>query len=232
MSNVWDTLILIKNDLIDQISQTGMSITEPGMTRFNKPGWVNMVWTGPKYRRAHIDVVDARSNKGLWMMHCCIFPHTHSDAPIFGFDVIAGENKITGCFYDFSSSGAGRDHEMSQWFANHVTKYQWKRTRELPDWAAAIFSDDMVAAGNVQSDEELIQIMEMAQNGIAYYLDNVGKFNNKPIDNTDNQNRYGYYQKQNPHTPRVMASLGLDPDDVREFIDHCLFPELSGNSLS
>ena len=41
------------------------------------------------------------------------------------------------------------------------------------------------------------------------------------------QNRYCYYQKQNPHTPRAMEALGLDPDDIRHFIQDCLFPEIS-----
>ena len=39
------------------------------------------------------------------------------------------------------------------------------------------------------------------------------------------QNRYCHYQKQNPHTPRAMEALGLDPDDVKHFIEDCLFPE-------
>jgi hypothetical protein len=30
----------------------------------------------------------------------------------------------------------------------------------------------------------------------------------------------------NPHTPRVMASLGLNEEDVRVFIQECLFPEI------
>lgn len=50
------------------------------MDRFNQPGWVNRVWTSDAYRRAHVDVVDARETKGLWMMHCCIFPHIHNPA--------------------------------------------------------------------------------------------------------------------------------------------------------
>ena len=40
------------------------------------------------------------------------------------------------------------------------------------------------------------------------------------------QNRYAHFQKQNPHTPRVMKSLGLDPEAVDEFQEKCLFPEL------
>jgi hypothetical protein len=43
---------------------------------------------------------------------------------------------------------------------------------------------------------------------------------------TDNQNYYAQNQKQNPHTPRVMVSLGLSEDDVQHFIQECLFPEI------
>ena len=105
MSSVWDTLIKIEQYLEYKFYATGSIIHEPAMARFNQPGWVNKVWASSRYRRAHIDVVDARETKGLWMMHCCIFPHTHNPAPIFGFDVIAGKNKITGCFIDYSPAG-------------------------------------------------------------------------------------------------------------------------------
>ena len=46
-----------------------------------------------------IDVVDAPIPAGLWMMHVCIF-HTldNPQALIYGFDVIAGKNKMTGAF--------------------------------------------------------------------------------------------------------------------------------------
>ena len=95
-SNVWDTLQDIAENLEQSFKRTGALVDEPGMDRFNQPGWVNRVYSGESYRRAHIDIVDARNTKGLWMMHCCVFPHTHNPAPIFGFDVIAGKNKITG----------------------------------------------------------------------------------------------------------------------------------------
>lgn len=224
MSKIWDSLTYVKSIFVDQLSQTGMTTTEPGMERFNQPGWANLVWTGPNYRRAHIDVVDARDSKGLWMMHCCIFPHIHNPAPIFGFDVIAGENKMTGCFYDFSP--VSKEHPMLDWFAVESQKLEWNKTRNLPDWASRIFSTHMVAAGNVQDESEVDQIVDMAIKGINYYLDEVGKTNKQDIDVTEQHNYYAQNQKMNPHTPRVMTSLGLSEDDVRVFIQDCLFPEI------
>ena len=225
MSQVWDTLIEIQHLLEDNFSRTGQEVNESGMERFNQPGWVNRIWTSDRYRRAHVDVVDARESKGLWMMHCCIFPHTHNPAPIYGFDVIAGKNKITGCFHDYSKAGDS-EHPMMDWFADEAQKLSWNKTRKLPDWAERIFSPSMIAAGNVSDEEELEQIFAMARTTLDHYLSTVAETNNTAVDTTEAQNYYCENQKQNPHTPRVMVSLGLSEEDVRMFIQECLFPEI------
>lgn len=227
MSEVWDTLIKIQDRLIERFDATGNEVQEPGMDRFNQPGWVNRVWSSDNYRRAHVDVVDARESKGLWMMHCCVFPHTNSNAPIFGLDVIAGKNKITGFFHDFSPT-TDPSHPMIEGFADEVAKLEWRKPRELPDWAKAIFTESMVAAGNVNSEQELEQLLELSFESIDAYLSEVGNY----AETTDvekgkaAQNRYAHFQKQNPHTPRTMTSLGLDEEDVRMFVQECLFPDI------
>jgi len=226
MSNVWDTLIKIEQLLESKFYATGSIINEPGMDRFNQPGWVNKVWASSRYRRAHIDVVDARETKGLWMMHCCVFPHTHNPAPIFGFDVIAGKNKITGCFIDYSPAGDA-NHPMIEYFGEEVSRYEWNKPRKLPEWAERIFSKHMVAAGNVSDEEELRQISSLANILVNHYLECVDETNNTAVDTSAAQNFYAQNQKQNPHTPKVMVSLGLSEDDVQHFIQECLFPEIS-----
>lgn len=225
-SSVWSTLIDVQEMFIDSFSKKGEEVFEPGMDRFNQPGWVNRVWTSNDFRRAHIDVVDARSSKGLWMMHCCVFPHTHNSSPIFGFDVIAGSRKITGCFYDFSPT-VHDEHPMLDWFANETRKLAWNKTRKLPDWAERIFSPFMIAAGNVQNEDELEQIYLMAKTGLKHYLSTVGHFNYTVQSTKEAQNYYAQNQKMNPHTPKVMTSLGLNEEDVKTFIQDCLFPELA-----
>ena len=225
MSNVWDTLIKIEQYFEEQFYATGSVINEPAMARFNQPGWVNKVWVGSRYRRAHIDVVDARETKGLWMMHCCIFPHTHNPAPIFGFDVIAGKNKITGCFIDYSPTH-DKFHPMIEYFGDEVGRYEWNKKRKLPDWAERIFSEHMVAAGNVSDETELKQLTSLAHVLVNHYLYSVDETNNTVLDTSSYQNYYCDNQKQNPHTPKVMVSLGLSEEDVQVFIQDCLFPEI------
>ena len=224
-SSVWDTLIGIQEEFVNQFDLTGREINEPGMDRFNQPGWVNRVWTSENYRRAHIDVVDARETKGLWMMHCCVFPHTHNPAPIFGFDVIAGKNKITGCFIDYSPAGDS-EHPMIEYFGEEVGRYDWNKKRKLPEWAERIFSEHMVAAGNVSDETELKQLTSLAHILVNHYLETVGETNKTANNTTKSQNYYCENQKQNPHTPKVMASLGLSEEDVHVFIQDCLFPEI------
>ncbi len=226
MSIVWDTLVEVQSYFEMAFNEKGWLIHEPGMERFNQPGWVNMVWESDTYRRAHIDVVDARETKGLWMMHCCVFPHTDNPAPIFGFDVVAGKNKITGCFHDFSPAG-DPNHPLIEWFGNEVSRYEWNKKRELPDWAKRIFTEHMIAAGNVQDEHELVQILGMARKTLDHYLENVGETRGKATNTKDQQNFYAQNQKMNPHTPKVMTSLGLNEEDVRIFVQECLFPEIA-----
>lgn len=223
MSLIWNRLIDIQQEFERLFALTGQEYQEPGLDRFN---WYNKVWTGDLYRRAHIDVVDARETRGLWMMHCCVFPHTHNPGPIFGFDVVAGKNKITGCFHDFSPT-LDQEHPLVGWFADQAIKLQWNKVRKLPDWAERIFTPAMVSAGNVSNMEELEQIFQMASEDLAYYLKYIGKFNHTTRSSAGSaQDYYCENQRLNPHTPKVMTALGLDAEAVEIFIKDCLFPKI------
>jgi hypothetical protein len=84
----------------------------------------------------------------------------------------------------------------------------------------------MVAAANVGDEEELQQITDLANTTIDHYLSTVAETNNTVADTTFEQNYYAQNQKCNPHTPKVMVSLGLSEEDVTVFIQDCLFPEI------
>lgn len=225
MSNVWNHLIEFQNKIIHKLDSCAVEVNEVGMEQFNQPGWVNRVWKNDVIRRAHIDVVDARSTKGLWMMHVCIFPQCDDTAPIFGLDVIAGERKVTGFFHDFSPTVAP-NHTMIVNFGKVVSEYDWKKERELPEWAKAIFSPHMVAVGNVNTEEELDSLIELSLNNLDDWLRYYRHTKCEHNEGKAAQNRYAHYQKQNPHTPRTMKALGLNEQDVDLFVQKCLFPEI------
>ena len=228
MSIIWNKLIECQNEIIKIFDTNATEYDEPGLAHFNNDTWVNRVWANDHVRRAHIDVVDARESKGLWMMHVCVFPVLNNDGPIYGFDVIAGKNKMTGAFHDFSAS-SNPDHEMIERYKESVEEFIPSKQRQLPEWATNIFTDKMLAAGNVNTEEEAVSIIELAQDNLRAYFDEIGEFTgygNRDLV-TASQNYYCHNQQQNPHTPRTMKSLGLDEDDVDKFCTDMLFPKIA-----
>jgi phycocyanobilin:ferredoxin oxidoreductase len=230
VSVIWEKLIDCKDEIIKIFEEHAVEINEPGMSQFNKSdgGWVNRVWANLHVRRAHIDVVDARESKGLWMMHVCVFPSLTNGGPIYGFDVIAGKNKITGAFHDFSPSSGGANHPMILGYKDSVEDFIPKKQRELPQWAKNIFTDKMLAAGNVNTEEEAVAIINIALNNLRAYFDEISDYADSAAleDTVKAQNWYCDNQRQNPHTPNVMKSLGLNEAEVDLFCTDMLFPKI------
>jgi len=86
----------------------------------------------------------------------------------------------------------------------------------------------MVAAGNVTEEKELNQICTMATSNLANYIDKIrthdGESNREDVIKA--QNYYCEHQQMNPHTPRVMQSLGLPDEDIKLFCQDNLFPKI------
>lgn len=229
MSIIWDKLIDCQDKIIKIFDEQAIEIDEDGLDYFNRPdgGWINRVWSNDSIRRAHIDIVDARESKRLWMMHVCIFPQLHNPAPIYGFDIIAGENKITGAFHDFSPS-VDPEHDMIKDYYKSVEHFVPNKQRELPEWAKNIFTKKMLAAGNVRTENEVTEIIRIAIDNMYTYFEQVGLYDKKgdPISIAKCQDYYCHNQQQNPHTANVMKSLGLPEKDVDRFCTDMLFPKL------
>ena len=226
---IWDRLIKWKDETVELLNKELTEYKEPGMERFNNDelGWVNRTWKNKFIRRAHVDVVDVRDKKGLWMAHVCLFPELTNGGPIYGFDIIAGKKKVTGAFHDFSPL-LQKQHPLTEWFLEETKWYKPSKERELPDWAKAIFSGGMIAAGNVQEEKELNQICTMAVSNLANYIDKIKTHHGeaKKEDVIKAQNYYCEHQQQNPHTPRVMQTLGLPEEDIKLFCQDNLFPKI------
>ena len=222
---IWDRLIKNSEAIIKKLNFYLEEYNEPGMERFNNDKWTNRTWCSQGIRRAHVDVVDVREEKGLWMQHVCIFPAFGNGGPIFGWDIIAGQKKVTGAFHDFSPL-LKKDHPMVNAFGDLVLGYQPSKPRELPDWALKIFSPHMIAAGNIREEDELNSICNLVENNLAFYLDRIIDFHedSKESEVREAQNYYCEHQQKNPHTPRVMQSLGLPEEDIKLFCSDNLFP--------
>ena len=135
MSLVWDKMIPLSRNILEALDQTSNADVDYDGKRGEGYLWENYIFTSDTYRRAHVEIVDAREAKKIWVMHMTIFPEFNDPTPIFGFDVVCGANKITGAFHDFSKIG---DSQMYTWYNRKMEALKWSKGRELPDWAKII----------------------------------------------------------------------------------------------
>jgi hypothetical protein len=222
MTIIFDQSISCAKEIEKRFRTTGDLLES---TTDERLGLTDLVFSSMRYRRAHISIVDARATKKIWMLHVTVFPHFNDPSPIFGFDAVCGPNKITGAFCDFSVAG-DPSHPMMRWFNTEVQYYEWKKERDLPDWAKSIFSPSMLAASNVQIGVELDNLCELAVRSLDYYLKNVGNTQQDASDYHMAQNRYCHYQKQNPQVVRSMVAMGIEEVKIKRFVNEVLFPEI------
>lgn len=219
MSLIWNEISDLAVKIENKFNETGSKIN--GIEE--KYSWYNNIYTSKLYRRAHIEIVDKRSTHKIYILHCTIFPHINDPSPIWGFDAVCGQNKITGAFHDFSLTNTD-DNSIFNWFEERTQNLNWNKPRQLPEWAKQIFSPAMIAAGNLQDIEEINQLKNIALESLTYYLENIGSVTNGNY--TEYQNRYCFFQKQNPHVLNSMVSMGIDKKEITNFIEETLFPEI------
>lgn len=173
-------------------------------------GWENYRYSDENlYRLAHVEIFN---QDRFMVVHTCVFPHANDPAPIFGFDVIAGENKVTGVFLDLSPTvdDPGKFHNLS-----------FTHQRDRPQWGD-IFSQNWIACR--PNEQEMHIIVDEAQRLLLQYLTSIvgkkqGDINKIKI----GQNRYCYQQRQNEHTYKALKNL-VGESKAREFMDDILFP--------
>jgi phycocyanobilin:ferredoxin oxidoreductase len=222
MTIIFDQSIACAKEIEKRFWNTGDLIES---TTDERLGTTDLIFSSVRYRRAHISIVDARASKKVWMLHVTVFPHFNDPSPIYGIDIVAGPNKVSGAFHDFSISGDA-ESPMWLWFNAKTKVLEWNRPRELPEWAKQIFSPAMVAIGAV-GPEELEEFIRLGLETLDFYLANVGLDQQDVADYHMAQNKYCRYQKQNPHTPRVLINLGFTEQEAKSFIHTKIFPEIS-----
>jgi hypothetical protein len=219
---VWSPLI----DLSERIETLFDSklIRYPIEEPIDFEGWKDTYWKSNHIRKCHLKTIDNRSTQKLWLMHINIFPNVNSNLPILGFDIVSGPSKITGSFFDFSP--VCDNHAYHDHFAAAVKDLSWNKPRDLPDWAKAIFSKNMIAVGNIKSEEEIQQLSDVCFSLIQFYLENIEKFEVTGVDFKLQQNFYCSQQKLNPHLHRSILAMGISEEDKNRYVNRILFEEI------
>ena len=191
-------------------------------TLFKPVVWENDVFVGPDFRWAHVEFFSIPEQIGV--IHVCVFPHLDRQAPIFGFDIIAGCRKATGAFLDLSPTTTGADDIIEAWAARTShDKAAFEDHRHLPDWAAAIFSPHALAI-RPASAGEVDAVLTLGRTSLGMMLGSAAATG--PASRMiAAQNRYGEGQRSNEHTFRMLAGC-VGPAIAREFIDGWLFPSV------
>lgn len=171
----------------------------------------------------NISIIDMREEKKMWMMHIAAFASPKMPMPIYGFDVICGEKKVTGCFHDMSPTEPSQHPTLTK-FEKFVSHFVPKRERELPDWAKEIFSPHMVVAGATNDSREIENLAYMGkENLFTWFTDNSvdGTHSKRSTTQTSQYlqslNKYCTNQLMNTNSKNVMISLGLEEDYVTKF---------------
>jgi hypothetical protein len=185
-------------------------------------GWKDTYWKSEHVRKCHLKTIDNRDTQKLWLMHINIFPNYDLNTPILGFDIVSGQNKITGSFFDYSPVDK---HEFMDYYYTRVKDLSWNKPRELPEWAQSIFSANMIAAGNIRTEEEIDQLSEVCLDLISYYVENLGKYDARG-NYKEKQNYYCKQQKLNPHLHKSILAMGINEVDKDRYVNKVLFEEI------
>jgi phycocyanobilin:ferredoxin oxidoreductase len=191
-----ESLRQVSNQLYDLLENHGTQIGVPDY------GWENYVWQSDKFARAHLENYWTEK---VSVIHCVIMPHTHTNAPIFGFDAIEINGNLTGMFLDVTPVDD----------TPPPTLPRVGEPRPIPEWGD-FFSDEFVCC-----KPDLRDLM-MGVYVLNYYLEY--ELPGIPTgDNAAGQQRYIDGQRRNPQTFRMLKSH-VGEQRAREFMETMLFP--------
>lgn len=204
------TFIDALQQLADRFDQKFQQIPHVAEVPTPDYGWVNHRYTSPLFRLAHVEkFVQER----FAVVHVCVFPHPNDPSPIYGFDVIAGENKATGLFFDLSPTVRPTEP---------FTDLQIERPRERPEWGD-IFSEHWIACR--PSLDEFEKIAQEALCVLDNYMLTLGRETAKLDLVREGQNRYCQQQKRNVHTRSALVRI-IGEAATEQFMNDILFPEI------
>jgi len=177
----------------------------------------NVMFQSEKLDLGHISIIDMREKRGMWMMHFACFADGDYPMPIFGFDIICGKNKVTGCFHDVSPVGVKSQAEQD--FRENVKEYVPERTRELPPWAKEIFSDSMLVQGVTKNEDDIDNLTRIGLANLTSWISELSSRDEMQNCMTYRNalSKYCYNQLQNTNSKNVMISLGLEESYVDKF---------------
>lgn len=184
--------------------------------------WINLKFDTSSIRYGHLEYFKADNDK-VEVVHSTCYPQFNIPLPIFGFDIIALNKKITGIFCDVTPSP--HDHPILRSILSSYYNAHKNLIRTLPEWAG-FFSPQFLA---VSPDEQNWKnISEQCENLFEKYL----IYSNKITENLnkkeselhkENQNNYSRQQQKNTKTMKALSAY-IGEEAAKTFVEKVLFP--------
>lgn len=229
---------MIESELFDRLRDLSVELRNlfsRSMTLYDNPkhtadleGWSDWFWSSDTIRKAHLKTIEPVGKNKLWLMHINIFPQFNINLPIFGLDIVANPQKISGCFCDYSPITKG-SHPYLDKFKLETEGLSWTRAREMPDWAQEIFSENIVGAGSIREGEETDQLCQMALNLATFYcmeMNNPQYQKTFSLDTRKAQNKYCRNQKMNRMLHSSILAMGISEERKNQYVENVLFEEV------
>jgi len=229
---------MIESELFDRLRDLSVELRNlfsRSMTLYDNPkhtadleGWSDWFWSSDTIRKAHLKTIEPVGKNKLWLMHINIFPQFNINLPIFGLDIVANPQKISGCFCDYSPITEG-SHPYLDKFELEIKDLTWTRAREMPDWAQEIFSENIVGAGSIREGDETDQLCNMAFNLASFYcteMNNPQYQKTFSLDTRKAQNKYCRNQKMNRMLHSSILAMGISEERKNQYVENVLFEEV------
>ena len=181
--------------------------------------WRNNAWAGTSYRRSHVQEF---TNPAIAVLHVTVFPNLDDPSPIYGFDVITGKNRPSGCYIDLSPTIEAWEG-WSDWGS---MDYEFKNKRKIPDWGTC-FSSEFVAI-TMDDEIELERALICGINLLESYLSRlqINQTLNHVWDEEavyQKQESYCVQQRKNDKTLNVLSRM-IGEEQANYYMNHVLFP--------
>lgn len=214
------TLLSVFNELTQIASKrTSLSTIK---SKAENSEWINLKFETGSIRYGHLEYFKSNNDK-VEVVHSTCYPQFNVPLPIFGFDIISLNRKITGIFCDVTPSPY--DHPILRSMLSSYYNAHKNSIRTLPEWAE-FFSPQFIAVS--PTEDSWVNISEQCENLFEKYLiyseritDRLDK--KESLLHKEGQNNYSKQQQKNTKTMKALSAY-IGEDAAKAFVEKVLFP--------
>lgn len=191
-------------------------------SKAGKSTWINLKFNTDSIRYGHLEYFKADNDK-VEVVHSTCYPQFDTPLPIFGFDIIALNKKVTGIFCDVTPSP--HDHLILRSILSTYHNAHKNKIRTLPGWAE-FFSPQFLAVTPEESN--WTDISEQCENLFEKYLIYANRITDKlskkdSVTHKEGQNNYSLQQQKNTKTINALSAY-IGREEAKAFVEKILFP--------